>query len=221
VTAKAEGETGRPVRADTDPAAPIELPSPAAPAVPASSMSATAVPAPWAPAPRTTSSFGRRLLNPGPGGRPALQWLLRRNCSITPRQLAAVYLSLCAVSIVISAFFVAQGAPYVAAFAGIELVAVGIALLVFARHAGDHEIITLEGRSLRVEQSLGSRVRHTQLDTEWLAVEPAAGQGSLVQLRGRDGSVTVGRFVRPELRAALAQEIRTALRRGPENEPRP
>ena len=184
-------------------------------------MSVTAAPAAWAPAPRTTSSFGRRLLNPGPGGRPAVQWPLRRNCSITPRQLGAVYLSLCVVSLLISAFFMAQGAPYVAAFAGIELLAVGVALLVFARHAGDHETITLEGRALHVEQAVGGRVLHTQLDTEWLAVEPAAGQGSLVQLRGRGGSVSVGRFVRPELRAALAQEIRTALRRGPENEPRP
>jgi uncharacterized membrane protein len=123
------------------------------------------------------------------------------------------------VSVAVSAFFVAQGAPYVAAFAGIELLAVGVAMLIFARHAGDHETLTLEGRSLHVEQSLGSQVRHTLLDTEWLAVEPAAGQGSLVQLRGRGGSVRVGRFVRPELRAALAQELRTALRRGPEIEP--
>lgn len=187
-------------------------------------MSVTTAPAPWAPAPRTNSSFGRRLLNPGPGGRPALQWPLRRNCSISPRQLGAVYLSLCVVSTLISAWFVAQGAPYVAAFAGIELLAVGAALLVFARHAADHETITLEGRALHVEQSVGSRVQHTRLDTEWLAVEPAAGQGSLVQLRGREvggksSSVCIGRFVRPEQRAALAQEIRLALRRGPENEP--
>lgn len=182
-------------------------------------MTVTAVPAAWAPAPRTTSSFGRRLLNPGPGGRPALQWPLRRNCSLSPRQLGAVYLSLCGVSLLVSVFFMVQGAPYVAAFAGIELVAVGVALLVFARHAGDHETLTLEGRTLHVEQSLGSRIQHTRLDTEWLAVEPAAGQGSLVQLSGRGGSVCVGRFVRPELRAALAQEIRQALRRGPENEP--
>lgn len=182
-------------------------------------MSATTAAAPWGPPARSHPSFGRRLLNPGPGGRAALQWPLRRNCSITPRQLGAVYLSLCAVSLLISLWFMSQGAPYVAAFAGAELLAVGLALLVFARHAGDHETLTLEGQALHVELSLGSRVQRLSLDTEWLTVEPAAGQGSLVQLRGRGGSVSVGRFVRPELRAALAQDIRAALRRGPENDP--
>ncbi len=178
-------------------------------------MSATAVSAPWAQALRPPPSFGRRLVR-GPGGAPAWQWRLRRNCSITPRQLGTVFLSLAAVALLISAFFFAQGAPYVAAFAGVELLAVGAALLVFARHAADHETITLEGRSLSVEQSLGPRVQHTRLDTEWLTVEPAAGQGSLVQLSGRGGRVSVGRFVRPELRDALARELRLALRRGPD-----
>jgi uncharacterized membrane protein len=177
-------------------------------------MSATAVSAPWAQALRPPPSFGRRRLERGPGGTPAWQWRLGRNCSITPRQLGAVFVSLTAISLLISAFFLAQGAPYVAAFAGLELLAVGAALLVFARHAADHETITLEGRLLSVEQSLGPRVQHTQLDTEWLSVEPAAGQGSLVQLSGRGGRVSVGRFVRPELRDALARELRLALRRG-------
>lgn len=179
-------------------------------------MSITAAPTAWAPPRRTGSSFGRRALNPGPNGLPALQWALRRNCSISPRQLGGVYLSICAVSVAISAFFVAQGAPYVAAFAGLELLAVGLALLVFARHAGDHETLTLQSHVLHVEQSLASRQLRAALETEWLSIEPVAGQGSLIQLRDRNTSVQVGRFVRPEHRAALAQELRQALRRGVE-----
>jgi uncharacterized membrane protein len=34
----------------------------------------------------------------------------------------------------------------------------------------------------------------------------------LIEVSGRGQSVQVGRFVRPELRPQLAQEIRTALR---------
>ena len=151
-----------------------------------------------------------------PGGTAfAVQWLFKRNCSITPRQLGSVFASLCAVSFVIAAFFFWHGAPFVAAFASLELLAVGVALLVFARHGGDRETLTLVGRSLRVEQCHGSRISHTDLAADWLSVEPEAGQGSLVQLRDRDRTVCVGRHLRPEIRAAFAHELRQAVRQAP------
>ncbi len=143
----------------------------------------------------------------------ALQWLLRRNCSITPRQLGLVYLSLCGVSLLIGGFFFVNGAPVVLAFTGAELLAVGLAMLLFARHAGDGETLTLVGRQLHVEQCVGSRVEHAEFAAEWLRVEPAAGQGSLVELSGRGQRLCVGRFLRPELRGAFARELRVALRR--------
>jgi uncharacterized membrane protein len=151
----------------------------------------------------------------GSGPTRALQWLLKRNCSITPRELGRVYLSLCAVSLAIACFFFVQGATLVLAFAGLELVAVGVALLVFARHAADRETLTLIGRKLQVEQCFGNRVARADFSADWLTVEPAAGQGSLVQLSGRGQTVRVGRFVRPELRADFARELRRALRQTP------
>ncbi len=158
--------------------------------------------------------FGREVtLGSGAGARRALQWLLGRNCAISPRQLGAAYGLLCTVSLAVGFFFLLQGAPLVLVFTGLELLAVGVALLVFARHAGDREIITLAGRSLSVEQRWGSRVQHTDLAAPWLTVEPSAGQGSLVQISGRGQTVRVGRHLRPELRAAFARELRQALRR--------
>jgi len=161
--------------------------------------------------------FGREvvLLQGRFAGSPALQWVMKRNCSISPRQMGAVYLSLCVVSMLIASFFWAQGAPFVLVFAGLELLFLGLALLIFARHAGDRETLTLAGRSLSVEQCYGSRTSVTEFAAEWLMVEPAAGQGSLVQLSGQGRSVRVGRFLRPELRAALARELRQGLRRAP------
>jgi uncharacterized membrane protein len=145
-----------------------------------------------------------------------LQWLLRRHGSITPQQLGGVFLSLCALSFLVAGYFLWYGAPYVAAFAGVELVAVGVAMLIYARHAGDRETITLVGRTLLVEQCVGNRVERADLAADWLAVEPAAGQGSLVQLSGRGRTVQVGRLLRPELRGAFAQELRQALRQLPQ-----
>lgn len=144
-------------------------------------------------------------------GAAVLQWLQKRNCSVTPRQMLAFYASLCAVSLGIASVFALHGAPVVLLFAGLELLAVGLALLVFARHASDRETLTLRQRTLRVEQRVGPRTTCTDFTAEWLRVEPAGGQGSLVQLSGEGRSVSVGRHLRPELRAAFAGELRQAL----------
>lgn len=184
-------------------------------------MTATLVPRPWTLPPASARAdgpwqFGYEVVLGNHHGLPdAVQWLLKRNCSLRPRQLLGVYLGLCVVSLGIGGFFFVQGAPFVMAFAGLELLMVGVALLVFARHAGDRETLTLVGRRVHVEQCFGSRVERTDFAAEWLTVEPAAGQGSLVELAGQGRSVRVGRFLRPELRGAFARELRLALRRAP------
>lgn len=185
-------------------------------------MTATSIPSPWRRGVGTPTRshavwlFGREVADASDPAAPrALQWLLRRNCSITPRQLGGVYLSLCAVSALIAAFFFWHGAPYVMVFAGLELLLVGMALLAFARHVGDREVLTLAGRSLSVEQVNGHRVARTAFTAEWLTVEPVGDRGSLVQLSGEGHTVRVGRYLRPELRAAFARELRVALRRAP------
>jgi uncharacterized membrane protein len=119
------------------------------------------------------------------------------------------------VSLGIGAFFLVNGAPAVLAFTCLELLTVGLAMLVCARHAGDRETLTLVGRRLEVERCIGTRVERTELAADWLRVEPAAGQGSLVELSSRGQSLRVGRFLRPELRGAFARELRAALRRPP------
>lgn len=171
-------------------------------------MSIATATAPW---PRTA---GHVLAVPRPGAEaPALQWVLRRNCSATPSQLLAAYALLCASSLVVGLGFWLHGAGVVLAFAGLELLLVGAALLVYARHATDRETLTFAGRELLVEHHRGPVVERSAFRAEWLSVEPAMAQGSLVELSGEGRRVRVGRYVRPELRAALAQEIRLALRR--------
>ena len=181
-------------------------------------MTATFAPRSWPtpnlPMPGRAWLFGEEVDIEGPGGlHTVLRWVMKRNCSITPRQLMAVYFSLCAVSLSISLFFLWQGAPFVMAFASVELLLVGLALLIYARHAGDRETIVLAGAEVVVEQHIGRRAARADFHAEWLAVEPAMGQGSLVMLSGQGQTLLVGRFLRPELRAAFAQELRRALRR--------
>jgi uncharacterized membrane protein len=141
-----------------------------------------------------------------------IHWFLKRNCSVTPSQLAFAYCLLCVVSLAVGSFFWFQGATLVLPFALLELTAVGVAFMVYARHATDGEKISLQGAQLVVElETSGRRVR-SEFNRDWVRVEPQADDGSLIELSGQGRKVQVGRFVRPELRAVLAREIRTALR---------
>ena len=142
----------------------------------------------------------------------AIVWFLRRNCSVTPAQLGWFYASLCVVSMAIAGFFWLHGATLILPFAWLELGAVGLAFLVYARHAADGERIWLQGRRLVVELETGGQLQRTEFDPDWVRVEPRSGDRSLIEVSGRGRSVSVGRFVRPELRPLLAQEIRSALR---------
>ncbi len=133
-------------------------------------MNSSVAPAPWPRAAGTAAAawrIGAEWRGEGAGAR--IEWLLKRNCSITPRQLFGVYLSLCAASLAIAGGFAWVGASPVLVFAGVELLLVGAALLLYARHALDHERITLSRpgavrrtparrahRSQRVSRGLGA-----------------------------------------------------------------
>lgn len=171
---------------------------------------AAAAPRPW-PAP-STSAMAWRFARAIDGGAAGLQWILKRNCSFTPAQLFGTYLGLCALSLTIALAFSWTGASPVLAFAVIELLLVGAALLLYARHAADQERITLAGGALCVELQHGAQTERTQFRAAWVRVEPRHGEGSLVELTGDGQHACVGRYLRPELRTPLAHELRVALR---------
>lgn len=146
-------------------------------------------------------------------GERSVQWLLKRNCSTTPRQMMGLYASLCGVSLIIGLFFWWQGATLVMPFAWLEIVAVGAALLVYSRHATDSERIRLLPGRFTVEHLSGRHVERAEFSPAWVCVEPQHGDRSLIELSGQGQRIAVGRFVRPELRRQLAEELRWALRR--------
>jgi uncharacterized membrane protein len=143
----------------------------------------------------------------------SVQWLLKRNCSLAPRQLLAFYASLCLLSLAIAGLFWLRGATLVMPFAGVELLAVGCALLVYARHAADSETIRLRPGLLTVRRVHGPHLEQVEFAPAWVRVEPESGDSSLIELSGQGRRIAVGRFVRPELRRQLADELRWALRR--------
>jgi uncharacterized membrane protein len=167
----------------------------------------------YAPARHPTSTGPLRFGQESSAAGGSVQWLLKRNCSLAPRQLLAFYASLCVLSFAIAGLFWLRGATLVVPFAGLELIGVGAALLMYARHAADREIIRLRPGRLVVRRVNGPRVEQVEFAPSWVRVEPESGDRSLIELSGQGRRVSIGRFVRPEARRQLADELRWALRR--------
>ena len=138
----------------------------------------------------------------------SVQWLLRRNCSMTPRQLVVFYLSLCALSACHRRRLLAARRDAGDAVRQLEMLAVGAALLRVCAACRRPRADALPPGRLTVECTLGRHIEHVEFVPAWVRVEPAHGDRSLIELSGQGQRIAVGRFVRPELRRPLADELR-------------
>ncbi len=141
-----------------------------------------------------------------------VEWLLRQNCAMTPAQLGIFYLSLSAISLCIGLFFWVLGATLVLPFSALEIVVLGLCFVCFARRSLDREHISIDANQLTVKCELAGVLHQTVFQREWVNVELPVHAQQLIVLRGQGQVMMVGRFVRPEWRAALAAEIRRAAR---------
>jgi uncharacterized membrane protein len=143
-------------------------------------------------------------------------WFMKRNCSFTPKQVGLFYLSMVCFSSLITAYFWWQGAWMVIPFSVIELLVLGIALLIYARHARDYEKITLQDSELLIEVNLGNRLTQYRWNAPWVRVKDPESlkdqKKDLITLEMGTQSISVGQFILAEKRADLAKELRQALR---------
>jgi uncharacterized membrane protein len=143
-------------------------------------------------------------------------WLIKRNCSASPRQLAVVLLSLIGISFTFGAGFAIFGLWMVLPFVGLELIAVAIAFVCYGRHATDFERIVLSDGHLNVERIEGGQCIAVRFESPWTRVELrerglAPGARVLVEVVSGGRRVEVGRHLLDEKRRVLARELRTAL----------
>ena len=130
----------------------------------------------------------------------SIHWFLKRNCSVTPSQLGWLYASLCrGVARYRYRLLAARRADSCCPLPGSSSPAVGIAFLLYARHATDGEKIALQGGRLVVELENGGHYERTEFLPHQVRVEPQDSDRSLIEVSGQGRSVKVGRYVRPEL----------------------
>jgi uncharacterized membrane protein len=138
-------------------------------------------------------------------------WLLKRNCALSPRQLAGCFGALAAVSLGIATAWALQGAWMVVPFACVELGALAVAFVVYARHAADYERIVVEPGRLLVERCVGSALNRVEWERARARVEYRGSGRELIRLVAGRREVSVGQFVPAENREQLARELRASL----------
>lgn len=149
-----------------------------------------------------------------PAGPVAVEFVLRRNCSLSPRALMAVFASVAAVSFGFGAVFAALGAWLVLPFAGVELLALSLAFVVYGLHATDGERLRLEGGRLAVEVTEGRETRMFGFPAHAVRLLAEGGglRGQRLFLVCQGRRLEVGRHLGAERRAVMERDLREALR---------
>jgi uncharacterized membrane protein len=139
-------------------------------------------------------------------------WILKRNCSLTPRQSAAAYALLCTGSFGVAVFFLLQGFWIVLAFSLLEMAAVGWALLHYARHALDVERIALTDGALLVDRIDAGRHSQFRLDpVRTRIMPPLPRRQKLIRLESPAACIEIGSYVSEPVRQQVAQELARAM----------
>lgn len=134
---------------------------------------------------------------------------LKRNCSISPSGLACVFAALAVAVLAIGTGFAIAGAWLILPFAGLEVLLLGGAFVLQARHATDYERIALERGQLMVEVAEGRRVARYELDARRVRVDL---DGSRILVRGPREALELGRHLDERSRMAFGAELKNRLR---------
>jgi uncharacterized membrane protein len=140
-------------------------------------------------------------------------WLMKRNCSVSPRQFVCFYVSLALFSLAIAFVLVLAGAWLVLPFTGIELLVVGIAFAIYARHAVDYERVRLFPNRLVIEQVSAEQVTQFEFNPRWVRIEPGETPRDPIRLIARGQTIMIGQHLAQYRRAQFAGELRMWLRR--------
>lgn len=141
-------------------------------------------------------------------GNAGFSLILKRNCSISPAGLAGVFVALAVVVLVIGTAFAIAGAWLVLPFAGLEVLLLGTAYVLYARRAADYERIELEAGRLTVEVAEAEQTARYDMEARRARV---CIEKDRVVLRGAGKELELGRHLDAARRAELAAQLQKRL----------
>lgn len=132
---------------------------------------------------------------------------MKRNCSFSPKQVGLFYLSIVCFSLLVGTYFLLIGVWMVIIFTSIEILALTIALYVYARHALDYERITISGKLLLFERSWGGKIQQQEFNTIWTRLVRGESTGKDLALKTSTKEVPIGFFIGVNEREQFVKEL--------------
>lgn len=139
-------------------------------------------------------------------------WLMRRNCSFTPKQLGLFYLAQSAFALLVAIFFLWRGVPFILPFTLIELLVLAIALLIYARHTTDLEFVGFDQGMLEIRTINSGFEKNYRWNPEWVVVLPHLNVRQLLVLRYQGKEVELGKFIHISKRENFLKELQICLK---------
>ena len=138
-------------------------------------------------------------------------WLMKRNCSFSPKQVGLFYLSIVSFSLLVAGYFWLLGAWMILIFTSLALLVLTIAFYVYSRHALDYEKITITGKQLIVEKSWGGKVQIEEFNTIWTKLYCGGTGRHRLALKSSTKEVPIGFFVVMNEQEQFEKELKSYL----------
>ena len=139
----------------------------------------------------------------------ACVWMMRKNCSATPRQVLGFYASVSSLSLAFAVVFAVRGLWVVLPFSVLESLVLGAALLYYARHAMDRECVRLHRGRLLVEVVASDRVTQHRFEAACTHLEWDERDALWLCAPGR--RLRIGGYLTVTRRRAFARELAARL----------
>lgn len=139
------------------------------------------------------------------------EFFLKRNCSISPKLLAVIFIFLGLISLLIGITFYLFGATLILPFSFLEVFALVAAYIYNALHANDYELLRVDKNNVYFESKFGLKSREENFLKSMVRILPSD-SNNLINLSQGQRHVHFGKNIHIRLRSMLEIEIKQALK---------
>lgn len=141
-----------------------------------------------------------------------VRWIFKKNCSFTPKQVGLFYLAQSIFSLIVASFFLIQGIWLILPFTLFELLLLGIALLIYAKHATDYEEILLNQDTLVITTTHANQVNILTANLLWVKLSKQLTVKKLIGIEYKGQIIEIGKFIHVQKREDFRMQLAKSMR---------